>query len=171
MVSAIGATTLAQAPALRAASSKTQTAANTTAPAASAADDAGTDAASVPGAQAAAVTRVGDQLDAQFGAARVQRAQGDASPAAVEGSAAEGSAVDYIAEADTNKDRKVSEQERIAYAKKQASEAQQANKAPDAAQQSRAQEAQQSRAQEMQQEAQQAYLPQETPGSRLDISA
>jgi uncharacterized protein with WD repeat len=166
MVSAIGATTLAQAPALRAASSKTQTAADTTAPAASAADDAGTDAASVPSAQAAAVKRVGDQLDAQFGAARVQRAQDDASPAA-----AEGSAVDYIAEADTNKDRKVSEQERIAYAKKQASEAQQANKAPDAAQQSRAQEAQQSRAQEMQQEAQQAYLPQETPGSRLDTSA
>jgi hypothetical protein len=128
---------------------------------------------------------VGDQLDAQFDAARVQRAQDavppvepsvdeednaaaataatgtDAAGAAntSASSSSDSAATDYIAEADTNNDRKVSEQERIAYAKKQASEAEKGAAQPDAAQGSLAQEVQQ------------AYLPQETSGSRLDTSA
>ncbi|THC42256.1 hypothetical protein C2862_17010, partial [Massilia sp. Mn16-1_5] len=60
---------------------------------------------------------------------------------------------DYIAAADTNNDRKVSEEERIAYEKKQASEAQ------GTAAQSRTQEVQQ------------AYLPQDSAGSQLDVEA
>jgi hypothetical protein len=78
---------------------------------------------------------------------------------AASSSSSDSASTDYIAEADTNNDRKVSEQERIAYARKQASEAEKASSAPDAVQQSRAQEVQQ------------AYLPKETSGTQLDISA
>jgi len=224
MVSMVGGTSLAQTMLARLESRKAQAAAPETAavPAAST-DDAGAGAATATSAQSAAAARVGGQLDAQFDAARVQRAQDEASPgpaagtvppgpppvdgagaqsvdgeadedvdasaatatAGTDASAATGAtdagaaatvhmgggasassdsaATDYIAEADTNNDRKVSEQERIAYARKQASEAKKAPHTPDAAQQSRAQE--------MQQEVQQAYLPQETSGTQLDISA
>ena len=97
-----------------------------------------------------ATARVGDQLQAQSDASRVQRAVDEAAPAAGEseddtesdstgestaalpagaarGGARTGSSTstagdtesaDYIAEADTNSDKKVSEQERIAYEKK-----------------------------------------------------
>ena len=153
--------------------------------------DTGTDI--VPSAQAVATARVGGQLDAQFDAGRVQRAQEEAAAvdggdgetgtgaaadaAGMDGTAAAGAsgtaapaaggtrtgggatgsdsaASDYIAEADTNNDRKVSEEERAAYAKKQASEAQ--SKA--GAQQSR------------EQEVRQAYVPQEAAGAKFDVS-
>ncbi|MBD8529907.1 MULTISPECIES: hypothetical protein [unclassified Massilia] len=186
MVSAIGGSGLVQTVPARVETRKAQETAAT-----STVVDAGT--AAVPSAQALATARVGGQLDAQFDAGRVQRAQeeavavdggdgetdtgaaaadtdgtaeagagGTAAPAAggarMGAGAAGGSdsaASDYIAEADTNNDRKLSEEERAAYMKKQAREV-----AGNAA-------AQQSREQEVRQ----AYGPQETSESRLDISA
>ncbi|MGI4716993.1 MAG: hypothetical protein ACRYGO_02870 [Janthinobacterium lividum] len=97
-----------------------------------------------------ATARVGEQLDAQADASRVDRARAEAAtppddappPTADTATAAEGKATattggarptggggsagttnetesaDYIAEADTNSDKKVSDQERIAYEKK-----------------------------------------------------
>jgi hypothetical protein len=183
MVSRIGGASLAQALVARPESRKTQdsAAAATTV----SVDDTETSAPGVRSEQAAATARVGGQLDAQFDAGRVQRAQeeaeagataatgtdeAEASPTAAPaagGAHASGGAAgsasastDYIAKADTNKDRKVSEQERIAYARKQASEAEKASSTPDTP-------AQQSRALEVQQ----AYLPQETTGVQLDIEA
>jgi hypothetical protein len=198
MVSTIGAASLGQLPPARAEGRKAQTAAaETMAPAAT--PEAGTEAAAVQSAQSAATARVGEQLDAQFDAARVQRAQDEAAPASVTGeedaataatetagaevaaatevsteaapgggsrmagssssSSSSSAETDYIAEADTNNDRKVSEEERIAYEKKQASEAERSANGANTAQESRAQEVQQ------------AYLPQETAGSQLDTSA
>ena len=152
MVSAIGGSGSVQALPVRV---ETRTAQETAATAT--AIDAGT--ATVPSEQTAAAARVGGQLDAQFDAGRVQRAQEEAPAAGAAragGGAAGGSAASgYIAEADTNNDRKVSEEERAAYAKKQASEV--AGKAA-AAQQSR------------EQEVRQAYVPQEASGSQLDVS-
>lgn len=203
MVSTIGGSSLAPSLPARVEAHKTRAVApETPAPAPAAALDAGTEAATgVQSAQSAATARVGEQLDAQFDAARVQRAQDDAGPEEdVEGkagaaatdaagaeattteaspaaapagggvrasgggtSSSDSAATDYIAEADTNNDRKVSEEERIAYERKQASAAEKSAEAPDtlpdAAQLSRAQEVQQ------------AYLPQETAGSQLDTSA
>jgi hypothetical protein len=98
------------------------------------------------------VSRIGNTSLAQSLTARVG-AQLDASRLQPE-------ETDYIAEADTNNDRKVSEQERIAYAKKLASEAERAASQPEAP-------AARSRAQEVQQ----AYLPQEAAGAQLDIEA
>jgi len=150
MVSAIGAGSLVQATPARVETRKTEEPA---AAATAMAIDAGT--ATVPSAQAVAAARVGGQLDAQFDAGRVQRAQeevaaadggagetseaaaaadtetttdagasGTATPAAGAGAAgsSDSATTDYIAEADTNNDRKVSEEERAAYARKQASE-------------------------------------------------
>ena len=189
MVSTIGAAGLAQSLPARLESRKAPPAVpEAPAPATTATADAGTDAGSVQSPQSAAAARVGGQLDAQFDAARVQRAQDEAAPAASAageeeaataatetagaeaaatggarmGGAAAGSSstdTDYIAEADTNKDRKVSEEERIAYEKKQASEAEKSANGSDMAQESRAQAVQQ------------AYLPQGTAGSQLDTSA
>lgn len=180
MVSAVNGTSLAQTMLARADSRKAQEAVAATP--ALATEDAGTAAAAVPSAQTQATARVGDELDAQFDASRVRQAQED--EAAVDGSASEAAdasiaapaagaaggarmdgrasgssesaSTDYIAEADTNNDRKVSEQERIAYAKKQASEAE---KKADMPQRSR------------EEEVQQAYLPREASGSQLDVSA
>ena len=193
MVSTIGAAGLAQSLPARVEGRKAPPAVpEAPAPATTATADAGTDAGSVQSPQSAATARVGGQLDAQFDAARVQRAQDEAAPAASVtgeeeaataaaakdteagteaapaaggarmGGAAAGSSstdTDYIAEADTNKDRKVSEEERIAYEKKQASEAEKSANGSDMAQESRAQAVQQ------------AYLPQATAGSQLDTSA
>lgn len=201
MVSTIGGSSLAQSLPARVEARKTQAVAPET-PAPAAALDAGTEAATgVQSAQSAAA-RVGEQLDAQFDAARVQRAQDDAGPAQdMEGkadaaatdaagaeattteaspaaapagggvrasggggtSSSDSATTDYIAEADTNNDRKVSEEERIAYEKKQASAAEKSAEAPDAVPDA----ARLSRAQEVRQ----AYLPQETAGSQLDTSA
>ena len=196
MISSIGGAGLAQSLLARV-ESRTAQAAQETAAAASVApaNDAEAGTASVQSAQSAATTRVGGQLDAQFDAARVQRAQDEMPPAPpvddADGNAAAetgtdsaaaateaasaggvptsgagsagsaggasgssaGASADYIAEADTNKDRKVSEEERIAYEKKQASEAQ------GGAAQSRAQEVRQ------------AYLPWDSAGTQLDIEA
>ena len=202
MVSTIGGSSLAQSLLARVEARETQAVAPET-PAPAAALDGGTEAAAgVQSAQSAATARVGEQLDAQFDAARVQRAQDDAAPAEdVEGkadaaatdaagaeattteaspaaapagggvrasggggtSSSDSAATDYIAEADTNNDRKVSEEERIAYEKKQASAAEKSAEAPDALPDA----AQLSRAQEVRQ----AYLPQDTAGSQLDTSA
>lgn len=180
MVSSIAGTSLAQSLPARVASRTAQAAQETAAVGTVAPAN---DAASVPSAQSAATARVGGELDAQFDAARVQRAQdgmapapadedaaadaaqgaadteaaaaakpaGGGAPAGGVGGASGGSdsaSTDYIAEADTNNDRKLSEEERIAYEKKQASAAQ-------------------SRAQEVQQ----AYLPQDSAGAQLDIEA
>ena len=129
------------------------------------------DAAGVRSAQTEATARLGEQLDAQFDAGRVQPAQEDtpaengadasaaeatgagaAAPPAAGAAAAssESASTDYIAEADTNNDRKLSEQERIAYEKKQAGDAEKASRA---------------------REVQQDYLPQESAGAQLDIEA
>lgn len=64
-------------------------------------------------AESAAAARLGDELNAQADATRVQRAV-DAAPAS---SAASSETVDtdYIAEADTNADKTVSDEERAAY--------------------------------------------------------
>lgn len=205
MVSSIGGAGLAQSLLARVESRTAQAAQEAeqnmvAAPSAAPTNDADAGTASVQSAQSAATARVGEQLDAQFDAARVQRAQEDMPPAPPEGAppveetasddgtatATEGTdtaaaatetaaptgggapaggaggasgsssaseSTDYIAEADTNNDRKVSEEERIAYEKKQASEAQ------GGAQQSRAQEVRQ------------AYLPQDSAGTQLDIEA
>ncbi|MFC5480086.1 hypothetical protein [Massilia suwonensis] len=197
MVSSIGSNNLAQSLPARVESRTAQATAPGAVAAASItpADDGDTGTASMPSAQSAATARVGGQLDAQFDAARVQRAQeemalpegvppgpppgeeaasdevqgtdsaaadtvaaaaakpaGGAPAGGASGSSAEES-TDYIAAADTNNDRKVSEEERIAYEKKQASEAQGTT------------------AQARAQEVQQAYLPQDSAGSQLDIEA
>ena len=184
MVSAISGNSLAQALPARVDIRKAQETAG-----AAPVVDAGTDI--VPSAQAVATARVGGQLDAQFDAGRVQRAQeeaaavdggdGEAGTAAadMDGTAAAGASgtaapaaggartgggaagsdsgvSDYIAEADTNNDRKVSEEERAAYAKKQASEAQ--SKAAAPLQQSR------------EQEVRQAYVPREAAGAQFEVS-
>lgn len=157
---------------------------------ASSGQDEGGGAAVVRSAQSDAVERLGAQLDAQADAARVREASGEAdateaaeasaAPAAdgdtagassaAAGGAGMGGATasssgsesaDYIAEADTNNDREVSEQERIAYEKKQA---QQAEKSAQGAQE--AGPAQRSREQEVRQ----AYKPQATQAS-VDITA
>jgi hypothetical protein len=147
MVSKIGGASLAQSLLARVESRKAQETAEVAIPASSA-DETSPSAASTRSVQTEATARVGAQLDAS----RLQP----------EGAAAgqTSAATDYIAEADTNNDRKVSEQERIAYAKKQASEAEKAASQPDAP-------AERSRAQEVQQ----AYLPQESTGAQLDIEA
>jgi len=138
-------------------------------------------------AQSDAVDRLGAQLDAQADAARVQAASGeagatasaeaseapetaeaaaDASSAAAgaggaTASSSESESTDYIAEADTNNDRKVSEQERIAYEKKLA---QQAERSTQGAQD--ADPAQRGREQEVRQ----AYAPQAAQAS-VDVTA
>ena len=165
MVSKIGGASLAQSLMARVESAKAQESAAVAVTTASS-DEAATGTASVRSAQTEASERVGEQLDAS----RLQGAQGEASaaPAAAGGvhigggaaSSSESASTDYIAEADTNNDRKVSEQERIAYAKKQASDAIKTSGTLDAP-------AQQSREQEVQQ----AYLPQVTTGAQLDIEA
>jgi len=147
MVSRIGNTSLAQSLTARVASRTAQETAAVAIPASSA-DETSASAASTRSAQTEATARVGAQLDAS----RLQPAS-----AAADATSAE---TGYIAEADTNNDRKVSEQERIAYAKKQASEAEKTARPPDAP-------AARSRAQEVQQ----AYLPQETTGAQLAIEA
>jgi len=183
MVSAIGGSGLVQTVPARVETRKAQETAG-----AATVVDAGT--ATVPSAQAEATARVGGQLDAQFDAGRVQRAQeeaaavdggdGETGTADTDGTAEAGAggtaapaagaarlgagaaggndsaASDYIAEADTNNDRKVSEEERAAYAKKQASEVQ--GKAAAPTQQSR------------EQEVRQAYVTQEAAGARFDVS-
>jgi hypothetical protein len=138
MLSRIGSTSLAQSLTARVASRTAQETAAVTIPASSA-DGTSAPATGTPSAQTEATVRVGAQLDAS----RLQPEE-----------------TDYIAEADTNNDRKVSEQERIVYAKKQASEAEKAASKP---------EAPAVRSQE--QEVQQTYLPQETTGAQLDIEA
>ena len=141
MVSRIGGASLAQSLLVRVESRKAQETAKVAIPASSG-DETSASAASTPSAQTQATARVGAQLDAS----RLQLQGGAADESSAE--------TDYIAEADTNNDRKVSEQERIAYAKKQASEAEKAARQPDAP-------AERSRAQEVQQ----AYVPQETAGA------
>lgn len=144
MVTSIGSAPLAQAPA---AIRKTQAqdaapAAGTAA--AQAPDDAAP--AETRSALSDATARLGGQLDAQADASRLDRTRAEAATppddapprtgdtdAAAEGKAATGGArpagggagttaetasADYIAEADTNSDKKVSDQERIAYEKK-----------------------------------------------------
>lgn len=70
----------------------------------------------------AATTRVGERLSAQADASRVQRAM----PAA---SSSETTATDYIAEADTNSDKTVSDEERAVYDAKLRQQADEASKA------------------------------------------
>lgn len=77
-------------------------------------DSVNTDGVETQSALSSATARVGDQLGAQAGAARVARAS-------TSGGA---ESADYIAEADTNSDKKVSDQERIAYEKKLEQQAQ-----------------------------------------------
>lgn len=127
--------------------------------------------------QSAAVDRLGEQLNAQADAARLREASGEAAAdesgtsetttastastgtAAASGGARTGGAAassggsdsestDYIAEADTNNDRKVSEQERIAYEKKQARQAEKSA-----------------------QDVRQAYMPPEAGEAGLDVTA
>ncbi|MEW6372039.1 MAG: hypothetical protein AB1584_13965 [Pseudomonadota bacterium] len=135
-------------------------------------------------AQSDAVDRLGAQLDAQADAARVQAGSGEgdaaasaegagdtaaaSGPAAGAAGAAGGAAsssdsesTDYIAEADTNNDRKVSDQERIAYEKKLAQQAEQSAQAPRDAE-----PAQRGREQEVRQ----AYAPQAAQAS-IDVAA
>ena len=71
-------------------------------------DSVNTDGVETQSALSSATARVGDELGAQANAARVARAS-------TSGGA---ESADYIAEADTNSDKKVSDQERIAYEKK-----------------------------------------------------
>jgi hypothetical protein len=115
------------------------------------------DEAAAPAASTASASGTEAAEDTSASVAAAPAAAGGAPAGAAASSSAE---TDYIAEADTNNDRKVSEQERIAYAKKQASEAEKAASQPDAP-------AERSRAQEVQQ----AYLPQESTGAQLDIEA
>ncbi|SFC71970.1 hypothetical protein [Massilia yuzhufengensis] len=120
MVSSIGSTTVAQATATQAAPTRTEERTPDAAPTAGeAAGTAGAtdDSVETLSALSSATARVGNQLRAQADASRVQ-------PAA----SSELEATDYIAEADTNSDKKVSDQERIAYEKKL--EQQAAAKAP-----------------------------------------
>jgi len=73
-------------------------------------------------ALSSATARVGDQLAAQADASRMERAR----PVGGGGAAAtsETGSTDYIAEADTNSDKKVSDEERAAYEKKLEQQAQ-----------------------------------------------
>jgi len=116
-------------------------------------DAASTGATETVSALSSATARVGDQLAAQADAARVDRARAEAPPAdgpppaeETEASAETGSAApagarpagggggakstsetestDYIAEADTNSDKTVSDEERVAYEKKLEQQAQ-----------------------------------------------
>ena len=193
MVSLVSSTSLAQSMPTRVESRKAQEmAAASTAVATAAPAETSASTVTVPRAEAAAAGRVGEQLDAQFDASRLQMdvpaADGEAVTAATAGETEEADATeaapaaaggarmgggaapaaassdsestDYIAEADTNNDRKVSEEERSAYAKKQASETEKAAQATDAP-------AALSRTEEVQR----VYLPQETAGTQLDISA
>lgn len=149
MVTSIGSATLAQAS--PAAIEKTQARGATPAAGTAAAQDPIVDSpasAETRSALSDATARLGEQLDAQADASRVDRARAEAAtppddaapPAADADAAAEGKAIatsggarpaggsagttgetesaDYIAEADTNSDKKVSDQERIAYEKK-----------------------------------------------------
>jgi len=112
MVNSIGGASAAQATysATPAAVPKTDTEqAATTTTTAAAGDAAENPSAPTQSAESAAATRLGDELKAQADATRVQRAAG--------GSAAssETTDTDYIAEADTNSDKTVSDEERAAY--------------------------------------------------------
>ncbi|VXC34251.1 hypothetical protein [Massilia sp. 9I] len=159
MVTSIGSATLAPTTQAQAAKPRPE---DTTVPAqAVASDSAATEnGAETQSALSSATARVGDELQAQADASRVQRAIEEAPPApegaesgtedtedTVTASAApargaapaggggaaatsETTSADYIAEADTNSDKKVSDQERIAYEKKleQQSESKAANR-------------------------------------------
>ena len=73
-----------------------------------------TDSVETQSALSSATARVGDELGAQANAARVARASTSSGT----------ESADYIAEADTNSDKKISDQERIAYEKKLEQQAQ-----------------------------------------------
>lgn len=115
MVNSIGGASAAQATysATPAAVPKTDTEqAATTTTTAAAGDAAENPSAPTQSAESAAATRLGDELKAQADATRVQRAAGGAGGSAA---SSETTDTDYIAEADTNADKTVSDEERAAY--------------------------------------------------------
>ena len=189
MVSSIGGAGLAQSLLARVESHTAQAEQNmVAAPSAAPANDADAGTASVQSAQSAATARVGDQLDAQFDAARMQRAQEDMPPvdeiagddeadaaaastdtaaAATEaaapagGSAPAGASGSASASESTDyiAEADTNNDRKVSEEERIAYEKKQASEAQGGAQQSRAQEVRQ------------AYLPQDGAGTQLDIEA
>lgn len=159
MVTSIGSTGLAQAALAPGKKSQAEeTASATPSVQTTESDSVNTGGVETQSALSSATARLGDQLDAQANAARVDRARAEAPPPPPDGPPpAEGSgeteeasapagappagarpagggggaaasreteSADYIAEADTNSDKKVSDEERIAYEKKLEQQAQ-----------------------------------------------
>ena len=125
MVTSIGSATLAQTSFTPVKNTQPEEEAAVAMPVEAAApeDSAGTGETETVSALSSATARVGDQLAAQADASRVERAR----PAGGGGGAAAASeteSTDYIAEADTNSDKKVSDEERAAYEKKLEQQAQ-----------------------------------------------
>ena len=124
MVTSIGSATLAQTStvALKKTRQEEQAAVATQVEAAAPEGTAGTGDTETVSALSSATARVGDQLAAQADASRVERARPTSGGAAA--ATGETASTDYIAEADTNSDKTVSDQERVAYEKKLEQQAQ-----------------------------------------------
>jgi len=153
MVTSIGSATLAQTSTVALKKTQQEEQAAVAAPVEAAAPEgtAGTGDTETVSALSSATARVGDQLTAQADAARVDRARAKAAPPAEDAEEAdveetrsaaapagarpagagggapatsETESTDYVAEADTNSDKKVSDEERAAYEKKLEQQAQ-----------------------------------------------
>lgn len=193
MVSSIGGAGLAQSLLARVESRTAQAAQNmVAAPGAAPANDADAGTASVQSVQSAATARVGDQLDAQFDAARVQRAQEDMPPvdeiagddeadaaaastdtaaAATEAAAPAGGSAPAGASGSSSASASASESTDYIAEADTNNDRKVSEEERIAYEKKQASEAQGGAQQSRAQEVRQAYLPQDGAGTQLDIEA